>query len=458
MGRLVARFCEAAKPKQQSKPQSGMQLEKDTDAAPLASTVHAATPQTGHGMWGIWESVEACGNHASGKDQQDATGSARRAHMVRLCIDGEEVCGCFGTRDEALAFQVGQLALRLGWPRAGPAGLSEPPVRDPVWDHPEDLEPHKEYNFREAAAEARVVQQGGATAAAPAAALTQEQLRSFDARGFLLGLPVLDPTEGGELDQARAEFEDLLASRVDRAPTDEARFRSAHTLSRPLHQNLVARLARHARVLGIVEDILGPRFVCWSAHLFCKLPGDPTEQPWHQDAGFWPLSQSRALTLWLALDDVDTSNAAVTFVAGSHRMGRLPWGRTAAAHKLLTQEVPDVDLLGPRVPAELRAGEASVHCDLTVHGSPGNGSARRRAGLALRFVAAEAECLGPMINGYRMNGGCILPRGRASDPRGHWRALRRRPGGSRAPRWPVGRAAACSPETTNGEEPQADED
>ena len=99
---------------------------------------------------------------------------------------------------------------------------------------------------------------------------------------------------------------------MDRAETEEAKFRSAHTLSRPLHQSLVAWLVAHERVIAVVEAVLGPRFVCWSAHLFCKLPGDPTEQPWHQDAGFWPLTQSRALTLWLAFDDVDAENAAAT--------------------------------------------------------------------------------------------------------------------------------------------------
>merc|ERR1712070_594412 len=155
----------------------------------------------------------------------------------------------------------------------------------------------------------------------------------------------------------------------------------AHTLSRPLHEPLVVRLAKHRKVLALVENILGPRFVCWSAHLFCKLPGDPTEQPWHQDAGFWPLSKSRALTLWIAFDDVDASNASLTFIPGSHRIGPLPWHRTSTDHKLLTQEIPNVELLGRSCPVQMRAGEASLHCDLTVHGSSGNGSDRRRAGL-----------------------------------------------------------------------------
>lgn len=320
-----------------------------------------------------------------------------------------------------MEFQGRQLQQQFGWPRS-PLDLNI--ARDPLWDHSEELEAHKEYSFltpKSLTSEQSVRPCGGPI-------LSEANLRDFEAKGYLLGLPVLSDAE---LQHVRLEFEQLLATRVERCPSSDARYRAAHTLSRPLHQDLVAKLAQHARVLQIVEEILGPRFVCWSAHLFCKLPGDPTQQPWHQDASFWPLSASRALTLWLAFDDVDASNAGVTFVEGSHRLGRIPWQRTVSERHLLTQEIPDVDLLGRLVPTLLRAGQASVHSDLTIHGSVGNSSAKRRAGLALRFVAADADCLGPMLNGYRMNSGCILPKGRQSDPRGHWRALKRRSGARR---------------------------
>ena len=46
----------------------------------------------------------------------------------------------------------------------------------------------------------------------------------------------------------------------------------------------------------------------------------------------------------------------------------------------LQKEIPDVDLLGEQVTAQLDAGCCSIHSDLTVHGSFGNCSERRRAG------------------------------------------------------------------------------
>lgn len=376
----------------------------------------------GETKWGVWEAPVPNSSEQNGKPRNVGDSSGR--FLVRLCIGGQEVCGQFPTREAAESFQLEQLTARLSWPRQPlPKTL---PDRSPTWDHPEELEPLKEYTFLHARSQPG--SKGGAK-------LTDTQVQQFNSSGFLLSLPVLSPEE---LVEVRREFEELLRSRIEGAPSDESRFRAAHTISRPLHQDLVARLAKHKEVLSIVEDIVGsPRFVCWSAHLFCKLPGDPTEQPWHQDAGFWPLSRSRALTVWIAFDEVDASNSGVTFVEGSHRLGRIPWQPTDTESHLLTQQIPDVDLLGRLVQTELQPGEASVHCDLTVHGSLGNASTKRRAGLALRFVAADAECIGPMINGYTMNGGCILPKGPASDPKGHWKSMRRRPGGKRAPRFKI---------------------
>jgi hypothetical protein len=43
------------------------------------------------------------------------------------------------------------------------------------------------------------------------------------------------------------------------------------------------------------------------------------------------------------------------------------------------------------VPLRLKAGEVSLHDDRAVHGSPANPSARRRAGLTIRYSATEVK-------------------------------------------------------------------
>ena len=343
------------------------------------------------GYWGIWKEAEG--------------------FVLHLKLGRQEINGLFQSREEAEAYQASMLKKHLDWPRAP---LTEKVERSELFDHAEEFEEMKEYVFRDTAPGPSILRPGF---------LQPDQLEQFDEEGFLLRLPVLNEEE---LPPVKEAFERLLANRVDKITCETLRFRAAHTMPRPLHQELVFLLMENENILHVVEDILGPRYVCWSAHLFCKLPGDPTVQPFHQDAGFWPLSQSRALTVWVALDDVDEGNAGLVYIRGSHRCGRLGWRRTAASHFLLPQEIPDADCIGEPVVATLRAGEASVHSDLTMHHSPANSSSRRRAGIALRFVQADARCLGPMLNGYEMNNGCILPRGRPLSGAEHWKAARRK--------------------------------
>ena len=364
---------------------------KETNVKP--AKVQETSAEELQGYWGIW------------KLEAEASARMSNGFALHLKLGTEEICALFQSREEAEAYQAAMLKKHVGWPKAP---LTEQVERSDLFDHAEDLEALKEYVFRDTAV------------SGPGRFLRLDQLQQFDEDGFLVGLPVL---QEAELPQVQEAFERLLASRVDRITSEELRFRAAHTMPRPLHQELVTLLMGNENIAHVVEDILGPRYVCWSAHLFCKLPGDPTVQPFHQDAGFWPLSQSRALTVWVALDDVDEDNAGLVFIRGSHRCGRLGWRRTAASHFLLPQEIPDADCLGPRVIAALRAGEASVHSDLTMHHSPSNTSSRRRAGIALRFVQADARCLGPMLNGYVMNAGCTLPKGRQVEG-GHWKVTR----------------------------------
>ncbi len=58
---------------------------------------------------------------------------------------------------------------------------------------------------------------------------------------------------------------------------------------------------------------------------------------------------------------------------------------------MLNQTVPEVEKYGEPVYVELKAGEASVHSDLLLHGSDANESARRRCGLTLRYTSGDVR-------------------------------------------------------------------
>lgn len=48
-------------------------------------------------------------------------------------------------------------------------------------------------------------------------------------------------------------------------------------------------------------------------HALLKMPGDSKPTPWHQDFPYWPMNKEtskKALSIWIALDDVDESMGA----------------------------------------------------------------------------------------------------------------------------------------------------
>ena len=68
-------------------------------------------------------------------------------------------------------------------------------------------------------------------------------------------------------------------------------------------------IARNARILEMVEAVIGPDIILWLTHLFCKLSETTREVPWHQDGQYWPIRPWATCTVWLALDQVDNQTA-----------------------------------------------------------------------------------------------------------------------------------------------------
>ncbi len=241
-------------------------------------------------------------------------------------------------------------------------------------------------------------------------ALSNEQIAQFNRDGFLTKIMIFDAAEACAL---RTYFDALLA-RVVRAGGDSYSISTAHA-----RYGKVWDLLTHPRIVAYVSDLLGEQVIGWGSHFFCKMPGDGKVVSWHQDASYWPLSPSKAVTVWLAIDDADRGNACMKFIPGSHHYGHLTYKMTEdSGNNVLNQEVENAEGIGPQVYNELQAGECSIHSDLLLHGSEANSSDRRRCGLTLRYCAAE------VIAGLGWHEKGVVVRGH---PVAHW-SNRPRPG------------------------------
>lgn len=241
--------------------------------------------------------------------------------------------------------------------------------------------------------------------------LTPEQIEQFNRDGFVKGIRVYSTPE---ITDIREYFDQLLA-KVVAAGGDSYSISSAH-----LRYGRVWDIVTNAKIVACVKDLLGENVVGWGSHFFCKMPKDGKSVAWHQDSSYWPLTPSKAVTVWLAIDDADVENACMRFVSGSHHFGAMTFRPSdPAEHNVLNQTIENVEQYGQFVDDCLKAGEISLHSDLLLHGSEANASDRRRCGLTLRYAPVDVRAyMDWNLKGVWVSG---------SDPAGHW-ANRSRPG------------------------------
>ncbi|MEY2725715.1 MAG: hypothetical protein RLZZ458_1582 [Planctomycetota bacterium] len=235
--------------------------------------------------------------------------------------------------------------------------------------------------------------------------LTAEQIDSYNRNGFVRRFRVYSSEQIADI---RGYFDRLLQQTIASGGNSYS-ISTAH-----MKYGGVYDILTNPVIIDHVSDLLGDDVVAWGSHFFCKMPGDGKAVAWHQDASYWPLSPSHAVTVWLAIDDADTGNGCMKFIAGSHHHGHLTYRQSSPEeHNVLDQTVENAESFGSIVVDDLLAGEASIHNDLLLHGSDANHSTRRRCGLTLRYAHAAVRA------GMNWNEKGIVVRG--SDPAGHWR-------------------------------------
>jgi ectoine hydroxylase-related dioxygenase (phytanoyl-CoA dioxygenase family) len=238
---------------------------------------------------------------------------------------------------------------------------------------------------------------------------TREQIAAFNRDGYLAGIRIFS---NEEITEIRRYFDDLLAKTLA-AGGDSYSIATAHR-----SHGRVYDILTDPRIVSRIKDLLGEDVVGWGSHFFCKMPGDGKRVSWHQDSSYWPLTPSKAVTAWLAIDDADVGNACMRYIPGSHTLGHLTYTLSETDESnVLNQTVPDAEKLGKPFNVELKAGEISIHSDLLLHGSEANESNRRRCGLTLRYCPVSVRA------GLGWNEKGVIVSGK--DESGHWANLPR---------------------------------
>ena len=235
--------------------------------------------------------------------------------------------------------------------------------------------------------------------------LTTGQIEQYNDKGYVLPIDIFSSSE---IESIRDYFDELLPKAT------EAGWNSYELTNWHKHCQGVWDIVTDSRIIDIMEDMLGETVILRHSHFFTKLPGDGMRVSWHQDASYWPITPSKVVSAWLAIDDSDVGNGAMQVIPGSHLNAQVAFrDSTEDERNVLNQTVENPENFGdPPVALELKAGQISLHSDWILHGSDPNESNRRRCGLAMRYLSKDVRA----YNGWNENS--IICRG--TEPTGHW--------------------------------------
>jgi phytanoyl-CoA hydroxylase len=225
--------------------------------------------------------------------------------------------------------------------------------------------------------------------------MQQNLKQCFDKDGYVVLPGFLSPEEVAEL---RREIARYIIDVAPRLPASEVFYEikgqpaTLKQLQRMFeHDEWFQRFFFSDRFVKLAETLMGDAVVGKNLQWFNKQPGVSLPTPPHQDGFYFMLEPNEAVTMWLALDEVDEANGCVRYVPGSHRRGLRHHERTDTLG--FSQGIPDYhedDRRRERAMAA-RPGDLLAHHALTIHRADANASARTRRALGFIYYSSAAR-------------------------------------------------------------------
>jgi ectoine hydroxylase-related dioxygenase (phytanoyl-CoA dioxygenase family) len=226
--------------------------------------------------------------------------------------------------------------------------------------------------------------------------LSKEQIEFFNEQGYLSGIKLLDEKQ---IEVLKKELEEV----ADPMHPLHHLFHEFHSNESTDPNTVLFHSLGHWRISKAFHDVIwNPAFLMaahqllggkgvrfWHDQLFCKPAHHGGVVAWHQDYSYWTRTvKMQHLTCWCGLDDATIENGCIYYVPGSHKWGLLQKPALAGQMEGLLQFLTEEQKAAFKpVPVELKAGYATFHHPLMVHGSYENKSKRSRRAFVLNVFA-----------------------------------------------------------------------
>jgi ectoine hydroxylase-related dioxygenase (phytanoyl-CoA dioxygenase family) len=150
----------------------------------------------------------------------------------------------------------------------------------------------------------------------------------FARDGFLVVPDLVSPDEVELLrrdtaDLARGRYPSKFLKPLPETMSDDDVQRRLLCIHQPHHLSpMMTGFIKHAGVVDVLTQIIGPDVKCMQSMLFVKPPGFQG-QAWHQDEIYIPTRDRSLCGAWIALDDATVENGCLWVIPGSHQKGYL---------------------------------------------------------------------------------------------------------------------------------------
>jgi ectoine hydroxylase-related dioxygenase (phytanoyl-CoA dioxygenase family) len=240
--------------------------------------------------------------------------------------------------------------------------------------------------------------------------LTDEQVRFYEEHGYLSGIRILTDEQ---VDALRDELEEFFDPQHpghelwyeyhtnESGDPDTVLF---HALGAWRIRSGFHDLLWHPAFTVPASQMVGGSVRFWHDQLFCKPARHGGVVAWHQDYSYWTRTKPMAhLTCWIGLDGADQENGCVQYIPGSHRWDLLPITGLAGDMDAIRDVLDDEqwEAMHHPVAAELKAGEATFHHPLMIHGSQENHTNRPRRATVINVFrdGVQSDKSEPLLKG-----------------------------------------------------------
>lgn len=151
----------------------------------------------------------------------------------------------------------------------------------------------------------------------------QDLRTSYDHDGYVCVSPLFDATKMAEINGELARFIETVVPQMPSTQVyyeDKADKTSLKQIVKMFeHDAYFKKLMLDGPVRQIAEEVLQEEVVPVNMQFFNKPAGIGQPTPPHQDGYYFHLTPCRAVTGWLALEEVDAENGCIHYVRGSHK-------------------------------------------------------------------------------------------------------------------------------------------